>query len=243
MRRIRFFTLIVITIPIILSRVFPFCAYATIEDELPLTAVNEADSTRLWSYYSLHEDDFVHDGETIDSFDVSEKMGIALITSGHHLLHMDYSGRIIASFSFNCSGTVGVVWDNDDICLLFTRNSIVMKVDSNGVLKEFFQLNDLNYKTQKTWKTLGFRTQKEVGSGSYLISRQKGIVHALFGEGYTKLVFREKSSGNEQVLYDVSKKSSWDIALKIFIGIIAVAIVLAVVRYHNKTTRNSDDQR
>ena len=232
---------IAIAITAILFLLTPLYANASIENDIPLAVVDADEAAWLWDYYSLQEDDQISSDETILSFDISEHREIALITSKHHLLYMDLDGTINASFSFYCTGSVGVMWDRDEICLLFTRSSIVMKVDKAGALKGMFRMSDINYATQAKWNSLGFRTQKEVGSRTYMLSQENGLFRAIQGEAYTQLVFRDSQTGDEQVVYNVRQMTTWSIAVKIILAIMFIAVVVVVVRHRKGMKNNTGD--
>ena len=165
----------------------------------------------------------VPENEVIRSFDASEETGILLVTSSHmtyehHLWHMNAGGTPIAVYAFECAGDVGVAWDGADICVFFTRGGSIMKVDCSGTLKECWRLAKNNYETGKTWQTLAHRTEKSVSNGSYFL-RTKGFE---LSSDATMLVFVERETGKEKLLYDVSEANTiktW------FLLIVAIAFV------------------
>lgn len=207
---------------------------STITEGLPLLQIALGVQNDLWNNFAFQKTASSIKGETITSFDVSDQMGILVITSGNHLLHMDQSGRTIGVFHFDCAGTVGVAWDSSDICLFFTRGHILAKVNCDGELIEISKLSQLNYMTQKKWNALAFRSKKEIGSRIYEL-QQIGIQPY---REYSKLVCVDTSTGSEQSILDVSRETVAKSITTVIIWIAFLVIVIIIVK-NRKRQRNS----
>ena len=189
----------------------------------------------------------IPENEVISSFDASEETGILLVTSSHmtdeyHLWHMDKDGTPIAVYAFQCLGDAGVAWDGADICVFFTRGGSIMKVDCSGILKECWSLAENNYETGKMWQTLAHRTEKLVSNGSYFL-RTKGLE---LSPNATMLVFVERETGKEKLLYDVSEANimkSWFLLI-VTIGGVSFMVIKILFRkpQHLQDTENKSSE-
>ena len=173
--------------------------------------------------------------ETVRSFDVSEEMGILLLTSENHVLYWDQAGNMTAAFSFHTSGTAGIAWDHDLICLFLTRGNLVLKFSVDGEMREVLRLEHLDYTTQKSWDAQAYREEKEVSSGTYTLLRRSGLAAAIHEHEYLKLVFLEKATGKETTLYDVSRQVFIkDLLLLVLAAALIVVLLLIVIGYRKK---------
>ncbi len=197
---------------------------ALIADELSLTEIDQEEQNELWKRFSFQKTEFTRTGEAIQSFDASETMGVLLLTTGNYLLHLDQEGNIVESFHFEEPGTAGVAWDSSDICLFITRGSLVMKLSSQGELKEIKRMAILDYDMQKKWNSLAFRKETHVGSDIYYI-QQAGLFSHLNGK-FTRLVYIDAATGDEYTLYDES-----NISTKRSIGYILLGANILVVSF------------
>lgn len=213
---------------------------ASITDGLPLSPLpQDGHNSVLRKLSSLPE------GETIIAFDVSEQMGILLITRADatnekHLRILDTDGGVIAAYSFDCAGSVGVAWDGSDICLFFTRGHIIELIDRNGYIKERFELTNSSYEIDKSWNLLAHRKEKRVNTGIYTL-RDRGLSLIEGENDYTELVFIDYDTEKEIVLYDASKTATVkSLAKTVFIIVSLSAIMSSIIvrAKQNKSTSN-----
>ena len=231
MKNNRIVLLISILWEVLLLAFSPVAQAASITDNLPLSVLSADRQESIWNNCRFEKAKIDPRGEIIVSFDVSEEMGILLLTRRdyptYHLWHMNLDGSVINIFQFENPGEGGVAWDSSDICLFVTRGDIVIKVGCDGTLKEIAKLNDINQKTVKAWDALSFRQIKRVTSGRYEL-QQKGLF--LNYLEYSKLVFIDGSTREETTLYDVSTEANASSAVMTILGIGFAAIVLLVVK-------------
>ena len=209
---------------------------SSILDDLPSTEMTMDEQNALWERFSFQKATNSPVGGMISAFDVSEEMGILLLTSENYLLHVSRNGSVLAVYHFDCAGSAGVAWDSSDICLFITRGNIVIKMNCDGELIEILRLSHFDYTTQKEWDELAFRQEKNVKSGTYVIQKS-GWLPILNMRGYSKLVFVDSSTGKEYVLYDVSEEIMYQSLAKAFIGIGLLLIIFLIVKDRNKSTR------
>ena len=197
------FCIIRVLLVIVLLSTFSISAHAaSITDDLPLLSLSLDGRENAYS-----KTESVSENELINAFDASDEMGILLVTSFEmssekHLWYMDKYGDVIAVFTFESPGYVGVAWDGSDICLFFERGDIIEKIDCNGRLKARYSLASDTYTTDKTWKRLAYRTEKTVETGTYSL-RASGLSPLRDMNSFSELVFFDQASGRKQSLYRV----------------------------------------
>lgn len=230
---LRLFSMLLLIAVLLAPIILPVSA-ESILDSLPLSP--QSIDGRKNAYQKVTS---VSDGEKIVAFDVSEEMGILLITSKSlssecHLRHMDASGNLISVFSFICTGTVGVAWDDEDICVFFSRGNMIDRLDCDGTLKESMTLLHHSYETSEKWDAMAHHKEKSIGTGTYLL-RAKGLfpIHSMYE--FTQIVFRDAATGNEQVLYDASKAAMRrSLANLIVFGVFVFAVVMGSKKARKK---------
>ena len=237
MRAVILQTILIILLPVIPS---PFLA-SSIIDELPLAEMTMDEQNDLWEQFSFQKVTFSPVGEAISSFDVSEEMGILLLTSENHLLYMGRDGSILAVFQFNCAGLVGVAWDSTDICLFVCRGNIVVRASIDGEFISVSRLSHCDYTTQKVWDELAFRQEKKVEEGTYCI-RKAGWFPNLNRREYSELVFIDPSTAEEQIIYDVSNANSAQSLAELCIGIGLLMVIVLIVRGRSRSTGTNQEQ-
>lgn len=213
-------------------------AFASIEEALPLTPVPYDEEAELFQRFSMTNDSYVGKEDAIVSFDFSEQMGLVLLTSEKRLLFMDHNGTVDHALSFDWPGLVGIAWEVEDVCLFCTRGDIILKISPDGTLKGMYTLNHLDYETQKQWESFAFRMKKEVDSGEYILKKD-GVLPFIFADKreYTTLVFRDKTTGQEQTLYDASTAETWKTFALLLIGTTLIVMVLLVIKTESHKSR------
>lgn len=212
-------------------------AFASVEEVLPLTPVPDDEIAELFQRFSVKDDSYTDKEEAIVSFDVSEQMGLVLLTSEKRLLFMNQNGAVDHALSFDWHGLVGIMWEDENICLFCTRGDVVLKISPDGTLKEMYTLNYLDYDTQKQWESLAFRIQKETNAGTYMLQKG-GVFRRIFADEneYTTLIFRDKLTDQEIILYDASTTQTWKsiILLSFIITFIVTVLLVLKKSYKNR---------
>ena len=225
---------------IILSTFSVYADAASITDGLPLSALPLDEGN-----HSYRKSLSLPEGEFIVSFDVSEEMGILLVTrseniSEYHLSYLDKCGDVIAVYTFESSGTAGVAWDGADICLLFTRGHVIEKSDCGGNLKARYSLARIDYKTDKEWEALAHRKEKEVSTGTYIL-RAGGLAPLRSVYDYRSLVFVDRNSGCEKTIYDAGPDACVRSWLHFILPIGFFALVITMIRQHSLQIKSQEE--
>ena len=184
----------------------------------------------------------VPEGETILAFDVSEQMGILLITrtettNEKHICILNLDGDWIAAYSFDCAVSVGVAWEGSDICLFFTRGHVIEIINLEGRVKERFGLTKSSYEIDKLWNQLAHREEKSVNTGTYTL-RTYGLFLIKGDHEYSQLVYTDCAEGEEIILYDASKTAMAKSLAKTVIVIVLFSVIIFSIIIQIKHNRN-----
>lgn len=175
--------------------------------------------------------------KSILCFDVNENGMIAVCQDGDYMNDGQdrkevciYSsdGKYLYGYTFCCSESIALEWDNDCINICFIRSSIILSIDSNGNILDVKEVQN-TVENNAYENKLTVSTSRIIGNTKYLIKNDMGIFNWI-AISYSQIVTID-ASGNEKVIYDVNSTQF----IKMIIIIIAVFLlvlfaVVAIVR-------------
>lgn len=130
-------------------------------------------------------------------------------------------------YTFNCSGSYGIEWDQEQLLVYFVRGDIAMTIDLSGTVADIRSIPNTT-ENNHYWNHSVKLRKRVVGSSVYWLDNNPGILNALSGT-YSQLKFRD-DSGAEHIIYDASSVQTpqmiLTIALCLLIAIFALTIVV-----------------
>lgn len=132
-------------------------------------------------------------------------------------------GKFLYGYSFNCTQSFGVEWDEQYVNIYFVRSSIIISVDQNGEIQDIYNVPETKENNRYYFEFMS-AAEKTVNDTEYILTNE-GLSKVL-ASSYTKLIVRD-IDGNENTIYDVSEKKNQSIiAYCIIFVTIAVVILL-----------------
>lgn len=165
--------------------------------------------------------------QPIEVFDINKN---GLIAIGNE--HLDYKTVCIYSdegvfqygYKFNCSGSFGVEWNENNINIYFVRSDISVEVDSSGNIKEVLKIQN-NTQNNYYWNNVVFANKKELNNTVFSLENDMGILN-LFSSDYSQLV-KTDYTGDESIIYDVNSEKviKTYLVLILFFSFVIIAFI------------------
>ncbi len=144
------------------------------------------------------------------------------------------NGIFQRSYSFKCSGSFAVEFDNSDqetIKILFVRENVVASVDSSGIITGIEKVVDDAPLIDRLHSI-----RRTIGNSQYTLRNDMGILN-LFAMSHSQLVV-ESANGEEQIIYDASSAHIRNmIAAVICIVAFVTVVTVGVIREFIKARR------
>ena len=138
----------------------------------------------------------------IECFDVStdQKIAIGQNDSNKKIVCVySNNGVFQYGYKFNCSGSFGIEWDNQNLNIYFFRSDAIMSVAPDGAVLDVRMVeNTINNNDYRN--AFIHATQRSVGDKTYVIRNDMGVLNHL-ASSYSQLVASD--STGETILYDV----------------------------------------
>lgn len=161
---------------------------------------------------------------TIECFDVNTDEVIVLgqkDSDKKMICVYSANGLFRYGYSFNCTGSFGVEWNNNNINIYFSRSDIIATIDSTG---EIVKLTKFNSTTENNsyLNSKIYSTTRKIGDAQYELKNDIGFLN-IFASSYSQLT-KTLANGEATVLYDVTSTQLKNTILTfIFVLIILVA--------------------
>lgn len=136
------------------------------------------------------------EGQTLQSYDVSENGQIAIAFSNNTIGVFDNNMNFLYQLSFECSGASGVLWLGENLLFIDHRSKTAVVCDNYGRVESFYEIiNPSNY----YYEVVEERTRKQGGYRYYCTNGSGGNM-GHYGS-YT-ILKRTSKEGEEQILYE-----------------------------------------
>lgn len=168
--------------------------------------------------------------ETISCFDVNEHELIAIgseDSSKKTVSIYKNDGTFQYAYTFNCSGSFGVEWDDNNLIIYFVRSDIAASFDRNGTNLEIREIQD-TIDNNSYWNHSVFSTRKSIDDKQYIIKNSMGLFN-VFASSYSQLIETDNNK-NIKLLYDVSKMYETRMIITflsvVILGILTIVIIM-----------------
>ena len=139
------------------------------------------------------------EGQTIQSYDISEDGQIAIAFSNKTIGVFDHDMNFQYQISFENSGSFGVVWIEEKLFFINLRSNTAVECDENGSPEKYYDITGPgNYFGEIVTKRLRTR-----GNYKYFCTNNSGGDNPLVHYGYYTILKRKSAEGEEEILYKV----------------------------------------
>lgn len=132
-------------------------------------------------------------------------------------------GDFLYGYTFNCSGSYGIEWDENNLIIYFVRSDVAAMFDEKGSCLEL-ELIPITAENNSYWNYFVFSNKRIVGESEYRLKNDMGPFFNVFASSYSQLI-KTDSDGSTTVIYDVNS----DQFIKTIIVFIGVVLLIAIV--------------
>ena len=161
-------------------------------------------------------------------FDVNEKGMIAIGQKGAYnkeICIYSADGKFLYGYTFNCSQSFGVEWDNEHINIYFVRSDVIISLDSDGNILDIKEVqNTIDNNTYRN--NLLYSTSRVVDDTTYVIRNDMGLFNWIT-TSYSKIITIDPA-GVECIIYDVSS-TQYINTMTLFFVLMFVSVTVAIV--------------
>lgn len=132
-------------------------------------------------------------------------------------------GVFMYGYTFNCSGSYGIEWDENNLIIYFVRSDVAAMFDEKGSCLEL-KMIPITAENNSYWNYFVFSNKRIVGESEYRLKNDMGPFLNVFASSYSQLI-KTDSDGSTTVIYDVSS----DQIIKTIIVFIGIVILITIV--------------
>lgn len=163
---------------------------------------------------------------TIKCFDVNRDGLVAVgseESNNKSVLVYSANGVFLYGYTFNCDGSFGVEWDNNDIIIYFVRSDVAASFDSLGNNLELQEIED-TIDNNSYWNHSLNSRQRTVNKTQYNMTNKQGLF-SIFSSSYSQII-KTDLNNNVTTVYQADTETS---IRNIIIFVAVVLFVLIVV--------------
>lgn len=131
-------------------------------------------------------------------------------------------GVFMYGYTFNCSGSYGIEWDENNLIIYFVRSDVAAMFDEKGSCLEL-KMIPITAENNSYWNYFVFSKKRIVGESGYRLKNDMGPFLNVFASSYSQLI-KTDSDGSTTVIYDVSDSQ----LLYSIIWIAAIVLIIAI---------------
>ena len=233
MRRVEFQILVYLLLMYILSGIMVLHVDAA-ELEMEPTTSNVSNPYKFKISYT-----WISEGETIESFDVSESGKIAIAFTNKTIGVFDHDMNFLYQISFETTGASGVLWFDDALLFIDLRSDTGIACNQNGAPENYYKITGpRNY----FYNIVQNPTRKQ-GNDQYYCTNGSGGNNSIEHYSYYTILKRVSQEGEEEILYEVDTLFDGVFAANLFTFayvafnyIVPLLIVFCI--YRNRVRRN-----
>lgn len=162
-------------------------------------------------------------------FDVNEQGMIAVGqkgSQGKEICVYTSQGEFLYGYTFNCTQSFGVEWDEQHVNIYFIRSDVIISLDSDGNILDIKSVQD-TIDNNSYRNLLLYSTNRTVGNTTYLIRNDMGIFN-WFALSFSQIVTID-ATGTESIIYDVNSIQLTKMIETISLICVFVFVAIAVV--------------
>ena len=145
---------------------------------------------------------------------------------GKNVCVYDENGNFKYGYEFDCFGSFGIEWDDNDIIIYFVRDDVAASFDKTGANTELRRIKDTS-DNNTYWYHFVFSDNRKIDGNTYTMKNNMGLLN-LFATSYSQLI-KTDPSGNEKILYDVSNTYTTKFIVIFITSILLFTMIVVVV--------------
>jgi len=165
------------------------------------------------------------EGETFQSYDISEGGQIAIVFSNSTVGVFDHDMNFQYQLSFDTSGSAGVVWLDEKLLFINLRSNKAVECDRNGSPEKYYDIaGPENYYNENVTKRLRIR-----GDYKYFCTNNSGGDNPSVHYGFYTVLKRMPSDGEEEILYRVDTMFDGVFGIRLVVsGYLSIYVISAL---------------
>ncbi|MDE6363178.1 MAG: hypothetical protein K2L86_02765 [Lachnospiraceae bacterium] len=183
---------------------------------------------------------WISEGETIESFDVSESGQIAIAFTNKTIGVFDHDMNFLYQISFEATGASGVLWLDDNLLFIDLRSNTGIACNQNGCPENYYEITGpRNY----FYKIVQNPTRNQ-GNDQYYCTNGSNGNDSIERYSYYTILKRVSEKGEEEILYEVDTLFDGVFAANLFkfayvgFNFIVPSLIVFFI-YRNRARRNS----
>lgn len=225
---------IVLSVLILIASVTTDIQAFAMSDGFSTESVSEEKQEEFLSNISVLLIDSEPTKRAIDCFDVSDHGLVAIGCSNSNqktVCVYNNDGTFQYGYIFNCNGSFGIEWMEENIVIYFARGNMAMCITPSGQVKNVFRIQQTAENTSY-WNYAILSNKRVSQENEYVLCNDLGIFN-LFASTYSQLLVTDLS-GKTTVIYDVNPHQlSASIllggAILLFVGIVTTIVIKRII--------------
>lgn len=165
----------------------------------------------------------------VECFDVNKNEMIAIgQKSQNRKIICVYSsdGNFQYGYAFDCYGSYGVEWDEENLNIYFIRSSMVISVAPNGEILDVLEVTN-SIENNSYVNHFIYATERTIGDTTYLMRNDMGIINWI-ASSYSQIIIKDVS-GAENIIYDVSSTQLLNTIISIIFVCVFIFVAIATI--------------
>lgn len=180
--------------------------------------------------------------KSVKCFDVNQNRKIAICHNGIYgdevCVYSD-EGIFLYGYSFNCSQSYAIEWDNENINIYFVRSDVIISLDSDGVVLDVKKVEDtIDNNTHSN--TLLHSNRRVVGDTMYIIKNDMKIFNYI-SSSYSQIIAVD-ADGIENIIYDVGSTHAINKMVILLISFLVVLLSITIVIYKVQPSKDQSNK-
>ena len=162
-------------------------------------------------------------------FDVNEQGMIAVgqnDSKGKEICVYTSQGEFLYGYTFNCTQSFGVEWDEQHINIYFVRSDVIISLDSDGNILDIKSVQD-TIDNNSYRNLLLYSSNRTIDNTTYLVRNDMGIFN-WFASTFSQIVTID-ATGTESIIYDVNSMQLKKMIVTVSLICVFVFVAIAVV--------------
>lgn len=163
-------------------------------------------------------------------FDVNNNGLIAIGSRGatkQYVSVFSSDGVFMYGYTFYCSGSFGVAWDNNNIIIYFVRSDVAALFDQTGTNLELKKIED-TIDNNSYWNHSVFSTRRNSENCEYILQNNFGLLN-VFSTSYSQLV-KIDPQGAKTTVVDVSQTGKTKAVVFLIITLAFIVMVALIIK-------------
>lgn len=219
MKNVRLKILLILYVLMVFSEMTLIQVHAS-ELELKPKTYNESNPYKFKVSYT-----WTSEGQTIQSYDVSDNGQIAIAFSNQTIGVFDNDMNFLYQLSFINDGAYGVLWLDESLLFIALRSKTAVAFGNDGVPEYFYEIiGPSNYYSEFVLE----RIRKQGNDRYYCTNGSEGNI-SLVHYAYYTILKRTSGEGKEEILYEVDTLFDGTFGLKLCIAIYISIYVMSAI--------------